>query len=300
MKPVLIVCNGYFGDHLFANSIAEHLLRENKASAVDYVIGFPQVEPFFKENPFIRNTFVSSHIGPNPVIPSTVNVSEYGQTHYLPPLTRREPPALELQKFCGVETPSTEFRVYTVPYTDAVIKAEIDKSRELTNGPVLAIMNNWQPKAFRFTKEEYERGIDVPYKGYGGRLRDIPTIINTLSERYATIMVGAPETVNQFQVGYGGRTLAEEASIIKACDFFIGAEGGLANIAAGVGCKTILTSDYVHQLYGWNGVIQKLAEPKLGPRYYFSEGHVDLDPYLTDEEVVSQIISIIDKSTLPF
>ena len=34
----------------------------------------------------------------------------------------------------------------------------------------------------------------------------------------------------------------------------------------GVGTKTIITGDYVHQLYGWNGVIRKLKEPKLGPR----------------------------------
>jgi len=85
------------------------------------------------------------------------------------------------------------------------------------------------------------------------------------------------------------------ASILKHCDYFIGAEGGLANIAYAVGTKTILTSDFVHQLYGPNGVLQKLNEPKLGPRYYGSSPnmHVDLDPYLTDEEVVSNIVNIL-------
>ena len=50
----------------------------------------------------------------------------------------------------------------------------------------------------------------------------------------------------------------------------IGGESGLINLAAGVkGTKTIITGDYVHQLYGWNGVMRKLKEPKLGPEFYF-------------------------------
>jgi hypothetical protein len=73
----------------------------------------------------------------------------------------------------------------------------------------------------------------------------------------------------------------------------VGGESGLINLAAGVGTKTIITGDYVHQLYGWNGVIRKLKEPKLGPEFYFGNGHVSLNPYLTDEEVVEQIINII-------
>ena len=84
--------------------------------------------------------------------------------------------------------------------------------------------------------------------------------------------------------------------MIKACDWFIGAEGGLANLASGVGTKTIITGDYVHQLYGWNGVIENNQEPKLGPKYYFPEGHYTLDPYLTDEEVIKTIKDIIWKN----
>ena len=84
------------------------------------------------------------------------------------------------------------------------------------------------------------------------------------------------------------------ASIIKACDYMIGAESGLINLAAGVGTKTIITGDFVHQLYGYNGVLKKIQEPKLGPEFYFpNAGHVSLDPYLTDDEVITQMREII-------
>jgi len=39
--------------------------------------------------------------------------------------------------------------------------------------------------------------------------------------------------------------------------------------------------------------MRKLKEPKLGPEFYFDNGHVSLNPYLTDKEVVEQITNII-------
>ena len=107
--------------------------------------------------------------------------------------------------------------------------------------------------------------------------------------------VGFTNGVNQFSTGLNtAATYSFTASLIKASDYFIGAEGGLANLAAGVGTKTIITGDFVHQLYGWNGVIKKIKEPKLGPKFYFGENnHTTLDPYLTDSEVVEKIKELV-------
>jgi hypothetical protein len=295
MKSCLIACHGFFGDHFFASSIAKHLKEENQFDKVDYVIGWPQVKSFFERNPFIDEVFQSSVIGPNILLPMMLH-HPYDKIFHLEPIHRIEAPAIEFQKFCGVQNPSAEFSIYTDPKLDEACTLQMDMVRNSFHKPIIAIMNNWQPKAFLFTKEEYERGIDVPYKGYGGKLRDIPRIVSAIGSIFPTVAVGAPENINQFQVNYPGRSLDQEASIIKACDYFIGAEGGLANIAGGVGTKTILTSDFVHQLYGWNGVLQKLPEPKLGPRYYFPTGHIDLDPYLTDDEVISQITEIVNST----
>ena len=113
-----------------------------------------------------------------------------------------------------------------------------------------------------FTKEQYKAGIDVPNLGYGGKHRDIKFIINSLTDKFALLEVGFTNGVNQFSTGLNtSATFSFTASMIKAADCFIGAEGGLANLASGVGTKTIITGDFVHQLYGWNGVIKKIKEP---------------------------------------
>ena len=156
-------------------------------------------------------------------------------------------------------------------------------------------MSNWEERSYIFTKEQYKAGIDVPNLGYGGKHRDIKSIINSLTDKFALLEVGFTNGVNQFSTGLNtSATFSFTASMIKAADCFIGAEGGLANLASGVGTRTIITGDFVHQLYGWNGVIKKIKEPKLGPKFYFGEDkHTTLDPYLTDEEVINKIKKIL-------
>jgi hypothetical protein len=43
-------------------------------------------------------------------------------------------------------------------------------------------------------------------------------------------------------------------------------------------------------------VLRKIREPKLGHKYYFKEvAHSGLNPYITDIEVVEQILANINK-----
>lgn len=293
----LIICHGYFGDHIFASSIAEKLIEEKQFDTVDYVVGFPQIVPFFQRNPYINHVIVGLNAPtPSPIIEEGFK-KLYDKIFQLTPIHRIVPPTIEFQESCGVKNTSTSYMVYTNPMWDKVYKEQLNYVRQ-THGPILAIMNNWQPKAFLFTKEQYERGVDVPYKGYGGQLRDIPKIISAVSSQYPSILCGAPESVNQFNTKYTGRSLDQEASLLKHCDFFIGAEGGLANIAAGVGCNTIITSDFIAQLYGPNGCIEKNKNPQLGPHLYFpDQNHSFLNPYLSDDEIIDIIQSIIKHGT---
>lgn len=296
-RKAIVVCYGYLGDHLFASSIAKKLIEENQFDTVDYLVGWPQIIPLLKLNPYISN-IIFYGVTPSP---NLFDYSSYDKVIQLGPLSFIEPPCVEFQKVANVKNPSPDFKVYTDPETDKVVEEEFKNLKSITNNaPIIAVMDNWQPKTYLFTKEQYEQGIDVPNKGYGGKWRDTSYIIKRLNEQFTVVTVGAPNGVTQFEtsnhLSQSLRSLLEEASVLKYCDFFIGAEGGMANLASGVGCKTILTSDFVHQLYGWNGVLKKIPEPKLGPRYYFPEGHIDLDPYLTDKEVANNIINIINGS----
>lgn len=290
MKTALIVCHGYFGDHLFANSIAEHLIKEDQFDEVDYVIGFPQVFPFFVRNPYVRNVFID-RVGPSPSIPS--NVDTYNKVFQLGPVARILPPAVEMQLACGVKNPSPRFHINTDSEMDKLVLDYYGEKIGLT----LGLMNGWKERSFLFTREQYERGIDVPNLGYGGAHRNTDWIMEQLELEFNTIRVGTVGKVNQFTVHHEGPSLDLTASILKYCDIFIGAEGGLANLAYAVGTDTILTSDFVHQLYGPNGVLQKLPEPKLGPVYYEGSGmHINLDPFLSDEEVFLEVAKILDNN----
>lgn len=287
MRSCLIVCHGYFGDHLFANSIAEQLINESQFDVVDYVIGFPQVLPFFERNPYIRNVIITT-LGPSPQVPH--NADTYNKVFQLGPINRMVPPAVEVQLMCGVTNPTPRFYVHTNPELDKLV---LDTYGEKV-GKVIAIMNGWKERSFSYTPEQYSLGINVPDLGYGGLRRDTDYIVNQIEQHYSSIRVGPTGKVNQFSFDYDGPSFDLTASILKYCDVFVGAEGGLANLAYAVGTKTIITGDFVHQLYGPNGVLQKLDEPKLGPIYYgdVDGKHVSLDPYLKDTEVVEHIFNI--------
>jgi ADP-heptose:LPS heptosyltransferase len=282
----LIQCVGFIGDNLFASSIPDKL-KQQGYSKVDLQLSIAQPLELLKLNPNIDNVFLYEKIDYN----------DYSKVFNLQPIHRKETPTIQLQQQCGVLQPSSDYKIYTNPAQDAYVIPLLKHAAE--GRKLVAYMSNWVEKTFGFTEEEYKKGVDVPNLGYGGRRRDTGFIVEELSkdDTLYLLPVGMPAGFNQREVvldGVSNYTLT--TSMIKACDWFIGAEGGLANLAAGVGTKTIITGDYVHQLYGWNGVIERNQEPKLGPKYYFPEGHYTLDPYLTDEEIIKAIKDTIWKN----
>lgn len=293
MNKCLIITCGFFGDIIFASSIAEKLVKEEQFSLVDYLIGFPQIQRLISNNPYINKTYVSQPPGPYPTH-TNISFQKYDKIIQLKPLNYLVTPCEEFQLAAGVKNPSSEYKVYTQPEFDKVAEELISDLKIKYGKPVLAVMSNWEPKTYIFTKEQYEQGIDVPNLGYGGSHRNVQFIIDKLQEHFTLYPVGVGN-LSQFNTlsidEVDQKSLLFEASVLKYCDAFIGAEGGLCNLAAGVGAKTIITGDFVHQLYGWNGVLKKIQDPKLGPEKFFSKelGHITLDPYLTDEEVVIEI-----------
>jgi len=274
---ILIKNIGFIGDNLFATSVAKKLkYKYDGLYEVDLLLSVIQPFELISNDPHIDNVYLE--------MPD----KQYDIIFQLQPLSKNPTPCEQLQTQCGIENPTTEYKIYTNPYLDEYVKHCFKNKGERK---LVAYLSNWEERSFLFTEEEYKRGIDVPNLGYGGKHRDISYIINELEKNNDIILieVGKPNGTNQLNTDIS--TVSEyslTASILKNCDYFIGAEGGLANLASGVGTKTILTGDFVHQLYGWNGVIEKCQEPKLGPTYYF-EGHINLNPYLTDKQVVEQI-----------
>jgi ADP-heptose:LPS heptosyltransferase len=289
----LVVTCGFFGDILFATSLAEKLKHERGFEEVDYLIGFPQLLRLVQNNPHIDTVYVSDSPSPHPV-KADLNNSQYSDIIRLQQLNYNIPPACEYQQSSGIKQLSSEYKVYTEPEYDRFAKEYIDSIRE-DGKKVIAVMSNWQPKTYLFTPEQYKAGIDVPNLGYGGSHRDIAKVITDLSKHFILLEVGVPIEYNQAMTSTiaddNQKSILFEASLMKYCDAFVGTDGGLATIAAGVGTKTIITGDFNLQLYGWNGVIKKIEQPKLGPYEYFGDPHIVLDPYFSDEQVIQAIIN---------
>lgn len=280
---ILIKTVGFIGDILFASSVAEKLVMQTYM-AVDFQINLPQPLELLAKNPYIHRIYYGD---------SEINESDYSKIYQLQPIHRNLTPCEQFQIQCGIKNPSPHYVIYTSEGMDVWIKSLLPKDKI-----IVAYPQNWEERTFLFTKEEYEKGINVPNLGYGGSHRNTNWIILELQKRLGDkvmfIPVGKPN-------GYVSNMIDQNsvseytftASLLKNCDYFIGAEGGLCNLAAGVGTNTIITGDFIHQLYGWNGVIEKCDDPMLGPAKYFHSGHITLDPYLTDKEVVDQINEII-------
>ena len=285
------------GDTIYASSLAKKL-KEMGYDRVVYLDGVPQTKGMLSRNPYIDEVFVTRQPTSN-----THNIpveEKFDKEILIPECKFIEPPALQMQKAAEIPNPSPDFEVYTDPFIDDEVV------RTYEGQPYITVMEpaSWEAKAYRFTKEDYIRGVDIPPKGYGGALRSIKDILHNMREtldrfekEYRVIYVGAPPTHPTLSIPFmrTDRGLDIEASLIKNSVAFIGAEGGLANLAAGVGTRTILTYDFVYQLYGWNGVIRPTRpEPKLGPRYYFPNiSHVDINPYLDDATVGQEIAKSI-------
>jgi hypothetical protein len=279
---ILIKAVGFIGDNLFGSSVAKKLKEQYTDCIVDYQLSIIQPFELISNNPYIDNVFLTT--------PSHT----YDKIYQLNPIHRKLTPCEQFQLQCEVKNYSPEFEIYTNKILDEYIKYCFQPVKDKK---IIAWLSNWEERSFIFTEEEYKKGIDIPGFGYGGKHRNVSSIIQKLSENQEIFLieVGKPNGTDQKISDIS--TVSEytlTASILKNCDYFIGAEGGLANLASGVKTKTILTGDFIHQLYGWNGVIEKCEDPKLGPIHYFPDkGHVVLDPYLTDEEVAKHILNII-------
>jgi hypothetical protein len=294
----LVITFGFFGDIIFATSLAKKL-KDLGYIQVDYLIGFPQVFSLVQNNPDIDNVFTSIYPGPKPY--HSLNLTEYDKVIELGTLDYQITPCEQYQQQAGFEELSSDYVVYTTPEYDSIAKDVIDELRQLNNKPVLACMTNWQSKSYLFTQEQYKAGIDVPNLGYGGKHRDIQYIVDELQKYFTLYPVGVGNANQQQTLNLPDddqKSLLYEASIMRYCDAFIGTDGGLATIAAGVGTKTIITGDFNLQLYGWNGVLKKIEKPRLGPYEYFGDPHIVLDPYLTDNEVIKSIKNILNENNL--
>lgn len=285
----LIVCKNYFvGDILFASSLAERLKLDNPTCEVYFNVPLAQPLDLLNNNPYIDGVQLSNDI-------SQIDRQSADKVIVLPGIDQNYPATSQLQWYCGVTKPRTEFDVYTIPHYDELAKEEIDKLRkEQGKGKtrtVIAWQRNWEYKAYQCTPETVANGIGAPH-------RNIDEVIEFLSRKYVMIPVGFDRHVDsKASVAQNSALYNLTASIIKRAHWFIGSEGGLSNLAAAVHTRSIITTDFIMQNYGPNGRVRQISKPMMGPAVYYPDfGHSHLSPYITDYALPFKIDAIIENN----
>jgi hypothetical protein len=300
MSKILIKTENLFiGDILFASSVAEPLLNKVLKSTSGILL------PTYNEVHFCSNLIQPLNLlSLNPHIKKVFyqeSDETYDETIILGPLsTQGEPATIQFQRQAGVykEGNSPHYTVYTDTTTDYIVSLFYKQYRD-AGKKIITYQNNWIEKSFGFNKEEYWAGINHDPLGYGNRRRDIPKINSELEKQRELILIPVGMSVGYSVHNHvniqSSELLSLTASMIKMSDVLIGSEGGITNCGSGTGTRCIITTDFIAQLYGKNGCIRKHNKPTMGPATYFPErGHVHLNPYLTDDEVISHIRYHID------
>lgn len=285
MIRILVHCHGYIGDILFASSVAERLhAKYGNDVIVDYYIPLPQPVLLLQENPYINRVYVTPDFDRH----------MYDDVKYMGVIDQGRPATVQFQEMAGITDTRIPFYVYTLPELDARAQEYLSAYRA-TAKPLVAWQLNWAERAHVFTREHYEHpeGMDaLIWAGvYNPPERDVARIVAALESDMVLIPVGLSREFHQrTEPALDHLNYARTASIIKHCDFQIGAEGGITNLSAGVGTRTIITTDFMVRLYGPHGSVKPHPTLQMGPlTYHPNGGHVHLDPFLDDDQVIDQI-----------
>jgi len=290
---ILIKTTGFIGDILFASSVAEVLCRELSLgySGVDFLIGFPQPYELLKLNPFIGEVYLTDTFGPYP----TSNIEKnYSIIYTMPHVNQNEIPIIQFQKACNVKSPINNFKIYTNKNIDAIVKSQLLNLKHESGKRIIGYVANWKQSTIKYTKEEFESGVvfNNALAHSHSNTRDVNFILSELSKHFILIPLGFEQSVSQYDLGLESCSLySYTASLIKNCDVVIGQEGGLTNLASGIGTRCIITTDFMNYLYGKFGRMKQFNEIKLGPSNICPDGkHIHADPYISDEELLDLII----------
>ena len=164
----LVVCRGWIGDCLMASSIAKKLHEQDSEAIVDYLI--PLLQPLYlmKNNPYIREVFAPTQI---------LDAHDYDTVIEIPEVDQSRPVTLQFQEIAGIQNPSLEFDVYTIPQYDDFFEKELNIRREQTGKKIIAWQKNWEYKAYQCTNELLVKKIGAPH-------RNIDAIITELEKDF--------------------------------------------------------------------------------------------------------------------
>lgn len=264
MKKYLISVTGWLGDSLIASSVAEQLYIENNNILVDYIIGFPQTKYFLESNPYINEVYVENNPTPYPNYQKFIG--EYDEIFSLPVNDLKYLPTIKFQKHCNIKFPKKEFYLYH------------SFNKEIFEKPLIGICSTWKDK-----NENFRNGIEILQK------------LQQLLPKYDFKLLG--NNINQFEGANQVDGYIEMAKIMYNCEYIIGAEGGMTNLASGLKTKTICATDFSNALFGKYGRMYQYEDwyDRITPSAFFpNDGHINLDSSIdTNEKIIETLYNIL-------
>ena len=290
MTKILINCIDLdIGDILFASSVAKKIKEESPwetSCQLDFNVNYLQPLELLNNNPYIDKVYYKdSGSGYTDIF--DINKSSHE-------LNLSTSVVSQYQRMCNIKSFNDTFEIFTNPVSDYSIECSMKELVEIEywNSDIIKVcyVMDWDRKSFPLNNS-----TDRPIT------RNAHSIIESLrgNEQIMLFAIGIEsKDSKKFPSINSASKFSFTASLIKNSDYVIGPEGCLTNLSSAIGTRTIITTDYIHGVYGPNGTkVDKnktYIEPFLGPRKYFpSGGHIHLDPKLTDQEVGDEILKII-------
>jgi hypothetical protein len=282
---VVVLCiHGWLGDNLLAQPAAELLKKENpEITKIIWYSGFPQVVPLLINNPYIDEVHVPAVPTPDPDINALVRLGvKFDKVYSTAPYTGTYPLTIEHQVNLGVKAPRLDYKVYL-------------KDSRRVDLPLDSVLED-------ILKSKPTVGVCLTWKSHNREMVNSLGMLNMLksTELFNIIPLGLLPGITQYTgATYKIVDLYEStAYLAEMCDIVVGSEGGLTNLAAGVGTTVMYTTDFTYDLAGENGSHYQIKEPLkyLGPKAYFPHGkHIALDRTKNDGEYPQLILDNLKK-----
>lgn len=260
----LVKTTGWIGDSLFCIPLAELLKKEKGYTQVDFYIYLPQPFLLIKNDPYIDNVYICNTLEPK-------DESIYDSIYTMPVGSLIDkPPTHIFQQHCGIKNLKSEFNITTIKEHDYLAASFLNT---LPKRKSIAIQGDWGARRWFVENGNFVKG-------------DVNSIISELynSNKFNLINISHEGNSGLKDIrGYDGdpERYSLMASIIKHCDLFLGAEGGLSNLASGVGTKCIITTCHLER----DRILNKHHCRILGPEFLFPNcGHINAHPHLINQE----------------
>ena len=290
------------GDILFASSIAKKLKEEHPSCEVDYDLNYLQPLELLQNNPYINNVYYKESVG---TYDETFEITD--ETTILNPYKSA---VSQFQQMANIKNFDDTFEIFSNSCLDYSMKRSMDELVDIgkweSSFVKVCYVMDWERKSYLYSEEEYEKAEGDSKTGYGVGSRNIDNILKALYHPQIMLFaIGIDSKVSKaFPSINSTSKFSFTASLMKNSHYVVGPEGCLTNMSSALGVPTIITTDYIHQMFGPKGIDWKskganlneleTRTPFLGPLSYFPKGnHIHLSPYLTDFEVGDSILKIV-------